>query len=87
LSNLGAAFFMAVPGLAGIHRPAIASAPSAAVCWRHVARIVVRDRWKYAVTTNPPRPNVTTTIGNSTCSANIGPSECWKRPHLEARRI
>jgi hypothetical protein len=26
---------------------------------------------KYAVTTNPSRPNVTTALGNSTCSATI----------------
>jgi len=30
---------------------------------------------KYAVTTNPSRPNVTTALGNSTCSATIRPSE------------
>src|SRR3984893_8368876 len=33
---------------------------------------------EYAVTTNPPRPHVTTTIfGNSTCSAHIRPSKRW----------
>ena len=32
---------------------------------------------EYAVTTNPSRQNVTTTVGNSTCSATIRRSDRW----------